>query len=404
MPQLPLSRWNNLPIIYEGNSDLRNFVVQYDNIVETNIDIIASSFFMLSRYEELMVNEKDQFGRFPAAASIAYKENFLTRPIVNDYIDMLWEWIDGFDLGYERRTLWNGKDFAACLTHDIDHTRRWTTRSICRELVNSGDMAFRKHSPLAAIRKVAKTTISVLSLKDPYWNFDEIMALEKYYGFSSSFYVFGDGKHRKLSNYSIYDGKISRLLSEIQDKGHEVGLHGSLDSYNDLEMLREEKENLERLVGDIFSVRQHFLKLSVPDTFTIHEKLHIKCDVTLGFAEHEGFRAGCCFPFRPYNIEEDRPLDVLEIPLTVMEGTFSEAQYKGMNEAEAWQSMESVLTEVKNHRGCVVLLWHNTHLSKFEHADSAVIYEQSLKWIADSNGLGTSAKYLVESFQSNQIK
>ena len=102
MPKLPLKRWNDLPVIYEGQSDLRAFVVHSDNMVETNIDLIASSFFMVSRYEEIIVDEKDQYNRFPATASVAYKENFLTCPIVNEYIDVVWQWIDRFGLGFER--------------------------------------------------------------------------------------------------------------------------------------------------------------------------------------------------------------------------------------------------------------------------------------------------------------
>jgi len=125
MPQLPLKRWNGLPVIYEGNGDIRSPVVQSENLIETNIDIIASSFFMLSRYEEVIVDEKDQYDRFPATASVAYKEDFLTRPIVNEYIDLLWGWIDSFQLGFKRRVFWGGKDFAVLLTHDVDTIQRF---------------------------------------------------------------------------------------------------------------------------------------------------------------------------------------------------------------------------------------------------------------------------------------
>ena len=111
LPKLPLRRTNDgTPIIYSGEDRKESARVEkYERSVKTNIDIIASSFFMLTRYEEVVKNEKDQFGRFPASASVACKEGFLDRPIVNEYAEMLWDWIDSFDLGFKRRKLWGSE-------------------------------------------------------------------------------------------------------------------------------------------------------------------------------------------------------------------------------------------------------------------------------------------------------
>jgi len=259
-----------------------------------------------------------------------------------------------------------------------------------------GGIALKKRQPLTALHRMAKASASILSFKDPYWNFEKIANLEKEYGFSSSFYFFGGGKHPSDARYSIHDDKISRLLLEIQDRGHEVGLHGSFDSYNNLEMLQNEKQNLEKLVGKIFSTRQHCLRFDIQKTLAIQEQLGIKCDVTLGFAEHEGFRPGFCFPFHPYNIEEDSPFDVLELPLTIMDGTLSDTKYRGLTAEKAWQNVESLLATVKSYGGCIVLLWHNSRLDDFEHADYAGVYERSLEWIAENNGIGMSARSVLE--------
>jgi peptidoglycan/xylan/chitin deacetylase (PgdA/CDA1 family) len=325
---------------------------------------------------------------------VSYKEGFLTRPVVNEYMDLLWEWIDSFNLGFKRKKFWNGKDFAACLTHDIDAAEKWSKSGLYGEARHWGAIALKERKPLSTINRMAKAMAFMLNSDDPYWNFDRIMNMEKQYGFSSSFYFFGGGRHKLDARYSVEDGKISTLLSEIQSRGHEVGLHGSFDSYSKLEMLRSEKENLEKVAGEIFSIRQHYLRFDTQKTFDIYEKLGIKCDVTLGFAAHEGFRAGICLPFYPYNLEEDRPFDVLEIPLTIMDGTLSDAKYRGLNAEEAWQSVKSLLETVKRQRGCIVLLWHNTHLDRFESADFAEVYERTLYWIACNNGLGLSAKQI----------
>ena len=85
MPDNPLARWypskeghnfnlvnNEIPIIYGKPG-----VIKSVDSVHINIDIFGSAFFMLSRYEELITQSFDNHGRFPATASVAYKESFL---------------------------------------------------------------------------------------------------------------------------------------------------------------------------------------------------------------------------------------------------------------------------------------------------------------------------------------
>lgn len=40
---------------------------------------------------------------------------------------------------------------------------------------------------------------------------------------------------------------------------------------------------------------------------------------------------GICLPLHPYNLQEDRPFDVLEIPLPVMDGVLTDDKYRGLN-------------------------------------------------------------------------
>ena len=76
-------------------------------------------------------------------------------------------------------------------------------------------------------------------------------------------------------------------------------------------------------------------------------------------------------------------------------GLFCDTKYRGLNAEEAWQSVESLLATVKRYGGCIVLLWHNSHLDEFEHADYTGVYERTLEWVAENNGLGMSARSLL---------
>lgn len=146
---------------------------------------------MLSRYEETIIDAKDQYDRFPARASIAYKENFLTRPIVNEYIDLLWGWIDSFKLGFKRKTLWNGKDFAVCLTHDVDSVQKYRWYP---EIRTFGSLLLKHRQPKKAFKRAFDCVPSLLRIKpDPCWSFDYILEIERKYGLSSSFYFMTGG-------------------------------------------------------------------------------------------------------------------------------------------------------------------------------------------------------------------
>jgi hypothetical protein len=77
----------NIITIY-GNSKIETINQEFKTIV-CKVDIFASSFFMLTRWEEHVNEKRDNHNRFSAYDSMAYKNNFLERPIVDEYVYML---------------------------------------------------------------------------------------------------------------------------------------------------------------------------------------------------------------------------------------------------------------------------------------------------------------------------
>jgi len=390
MPQFPLKRWNGLPVIYEGNGNIKSFVVKEKNLIETNIDIVASSFFMLSRYEEVIVNDKDQHDRFPATASIAYKESFLTRPIVNEYIDLFWEWIDSFNLNFKPKRLWKGKDFAVLLTHDVDFIQkyRWSDpplRSIASFVLKHGQFAQGLRNAWDWVTSSAKIKL------DPYWTFDYITKLEHKYDMTSSFYFMASGNRK----YEIDNLKVIKLMKKLEGIGHEVGLHGSSNSCNDFKTFIREKDRLNQFVSKKhYGGRQHMLHWKTPDTWQIYEKADMLYDATLGYADHEGFRCGFCLPFKPFDVFENRVLDIWELPLTVMECTLQ--KYRGLSPNEAYKSIRALLDVIIKHHGLFVFLWHNSFLYDLEIPGWKHLYERVMDDIGSKtiyNGTGRNIIY-----------
>ena len=62
--------WNGLKVFFKTGGDIP-------------FDIFAASFYLLSRYEEYLPHQKDEYGRYAHSNSLAYKESFLRLPLVN---------------------------------------------------------------------------------------------------------------------------------------------------------------------------------------------------------------------------------------------------------------------------------------------------------------------------------
>ncbi|MFI5132468.1 MAG: DUF7033 domain-containing protein, partial [Chitinophagales bacterium] len=67
---------------FEANGNKAFFKTQGD----FPFDILAASFYLLSRYEEYLPHSKDKYGRYAHENSLAYKEKFLNLPLVNIWL------------------------------------------------------------------------------------------------------------------------------------------------------------------------------------------------------------------------------------------------------------------------------------------------------------------------------
>src|SRR5439155_13818145 len=48
-----------------------------------SFDILAATFYLISRYEEYLPHVKDEFGRYAHINSLAFRDHFLHLPLVN---------------------------------------------------------------------------------------------------------------------------------------------------------------------------------------------------------------------------------------------------------------------------------------------------------------------------------
>ncbi len=138
----------------------------------------------------------------------------------------------------------------------------------------------------------------------------------------------------------------------------EIGLHASYTAAFDPTLIAEEKAELERLGATLHGQRYHYLRVDPHANLAPLVDLGFAYDSSLGFGGAPGFRAGIAHPFRPWDVEHDRPLDLVEIPLAAMDVTLAEPRYLGLSVKEAERRLLALLDWAAEHGGGFSILWH----------------------------------------------
>jgi len=279
------------------------------------LDIFAASFFMLTRWEEYVNKNRDSHNRFPATESLAYKQGFLDRPVVNEYVEKLKSML----LELDNSLIFKKREFQLVLTHDIDNLYQWKSwKQVLR--VGLGDLFKRKSISLALERVAEFFLIKRGKIKDPFDTFEWLMDKSDAFGIKSRFYFMSGGVTTFDNNYKIDEPKSLELIQKIKKRGHIIGIHPSYNAFNDAKQFKEELELLEKTVGQrITEGREHYLRFEVPTTWQIWEDNSMEIDSTCGYADKEGFRCGTGDEFSVFNILTREKLKLKERPLIFMD-------------------------------------------------------------------------------------
>jgi len=356
----------NIPVLY-GNAD---FDVSKDTIF-CGIDIFASSFFMLTRWEEYVIVKKDKHDRVYDNFQLSIKSNFNERPIVNEYIEMLRNMFAYLGLKIENKHKYN-----PVITHDIDFFARYYCFSKVFKAIG-GDI-FKRNS----IKQAFYTFRTYIKIKkgkdkDPYDTFDYLMDLSEKAGLKSHFYFIPAMLGEADAEYNITDEEVVKTIKQIMSRGHIVGIHGAYRSYKDEDFFREELKRFPENIN-FEEGRQHYLRFSNPETWQMYDNVGIKNDSTLGFVENIGFRTGTCYKYSVFNILGRKKLKLKEQPLIFME----QAAVKKYSDKEVFfDKFVDLAEKVKKYKGDFVILWHNNNFNIPEWQYFKEIYERIISKI-----------------------
>lgn len=329
------------------------------------IDIFGGVFFLLARYEEAIEGAPcDRFGRFPATASVAYRESFLERPLVDEYVEILWSMLLRLRPGLRRRE----HRYGVHASHDVDVPFLGCGVPAGRLARGAaGDLLVRR-SPSRAVRRLASRMLRRPDI-DPGNTFEFLMDVSERAGVVADFYFMATDRTCPLdATYGLEDLEIRGLFSAIHSRGHRIGLHPGFETFLDAARTRDEFERLLRscdrlgIRQDRWGGRQHYLRWRTPDTWQNWEDAGLDYDASVGFADHVGFRAGTCREFPVFNLRTASMLTLRERPLVAMDRTLLDPAYMGISPEECLARMGRLAATCRRFGGTLSILWHNTSL------------------------------------------
>jgi len=340
--------------------------------IQLHFDAFGAVFYLLSRMEEYLTNHGDQHDRFPVEASIAYRNDFLRRPLVNEYAELLRGCLQSIGL----RVPENQHRYSASVSHDVDipfASLRFGWRATVRSVV--ADVIKRRDLHLAMRRASSKCAAADHALeRDPFNSFGFIMDTSESFSLRSAFNFLAERPAGRLDcDYELDDPAILDLLRTITRRGHEIGLHGSYRAYNDAEQFEREACRLRNVLGQIgaeatrLGGRQHYLRWRNPDTWAIWDSQGMAYDSTVGYPDRCGFRAGVCRDYPAFDLANRRRLQLREQPLIAMElAAFRESDNGG---EDALDIITSLSNQCRRFAGTFTLLWHNDRLASRKSRD-----------------------------------
>ena len=335
-----IGEWKGLPVFFQTNSDS-----------DLPFDIFAASFFLVTRYEEYPEFVPDKYGRFPAAASVAFKNGFLDKPVID-----LWTKELARALLKRFPTLvFKRNEYKALLTIDTDQPFAYLGKNIFRSIGG-----FFKEKDGISDTVSNRYRVMTREEKDPYDVFDYINTAIRADAVETRFFFPVGDRSRFDTNPSWKNEEYRQLIRRIAEN-YLVGLHPSFIAGGDGAMISDEAVRLKSILGkEVILSRFHFIRLYMPHSYKNLLLSGIIEDYSMGYPDETGFRAGIARPYYFYDITDDRLTNLKIIPFQVMDGTLSD--YKKLDPAGSREKILSLINETKKVGGLFVSIWHNTSL------------------------------------------
>ena len=330
-------------------------------------DLLAASFYLLTRYEEYLPHVSDEHGRFPAAQSLGARHGFLTLPVVDLWAQRLLGLLtEQFgDLKAQKNV------YHYCSMLNVSASHEFLYRGFLRQIsgVLMDILGFK-------LRRLGYRALVGMGMKrDPYDLYEEVLKAHKKLGQVPKVFF-------QLAQYGPFDKNVSpnnrhfqHLIKSVGDYA-QIALAASYASFDDPELLLEEKKVLSDIVHrPIDSCKTRYNRLNIPLTYRDMVDAGFTQDYSMGYTHYLGFRAGTCTPFYFYDLYLEMQQPIMVYPFAVQDY----ALLKEKSVADALRKMPAMYDQVHQLGGWMGVIFSMELLGSPQKYDWKKLYVAQLK-------------------------
>lgn len=335
--QINCTVWNELKIFFQTGGDIP-------------FDMLAASFYLISRYEEYQPWRPDEYGRFSYSSSIAAKENFLQLPLVNLWLQQFEKIIQQKFPSYTCITT----SFTFTPTYDIDIAYAYLHKPLvnniagfCKELFTGNWQQLKE-----------RVNVTFGKAKDPFDTYNFLHQLHEQFQLQPLYFFLLAEKRKGYDKNISPHSKAMQQLIQQHAATNTTGIHPSWQSGDDEKILKKEIQLLENCSGKKVShSRQHYIRMHLPETYRTLIANGITHDYSMGYGSINGFRASYCLPHYWFDIIRNETTSLIIHPFCYMEAnSFFEQHYTA---AQAAEELQQYYDTVKKVNGTLITIFHN---------------------------------------------
>lgn len=339
----------SVPIIYGVDK-----FIQEENTIYIGLDIFASTFFMLTRWEENFLGREEK-GDCDESQLFSVRHNIYKRPIVNEYEAILRKILTSCGISLQSR------QFQVVLAHDVDGIITPSWSGIIKSL-------------LKRILGKYRTSITVLSWRQQLiykFKFPNCFSQFKFYrdicikyNIQEWFYFKVCAKGEVESTYHYNDSELIKLVNYLKEENDTyLGFHPSQSTFNDIQRWNKEVNRISQLIGNGFIIGRNHHLLYNYQMLRLWENLALKSSLNNDFKisncvfhKRLGFRSGVAVPYSIFDIYERRVMSLKEYPCQIMDTAIRLGRY--VDDTAVADDINYIVNQCKTYSGHLILTWH----------------------------------------------
>ncbi len=343
-------RNENIPFLFSNAGQLFQYTTKS---LEIQKDIISSAFFFLSCWQEYTFNRSSQKKPSPDK-TLQRQWDFEDIPVVDRYCDIFQKALEKMLPGYQKQMKWSkNSEFAVSISHLISGLADNTEKNapLKKQDKNNKEKDKKVKNKLKTDRLISPSRLMTQIKKT--------RQLEPVSEFFLPVTTSAAGNKKPVHDMEPH---VSLILTNLSDKT--IGLCSQRQM-----PAKTIKESSDVYAAQGFIAQGYYLSCLENHYHGLIDSLDqagLKYDISIGYCDSLGFRAGISYPYYPFNLEENKPFSVLEIPTVINNSNFDTI---GLKNKSLINHMNYLLRDAflfKTHLG---MIWNHSAVQEKNHLD-----------------------------------